>query len=65
MGFAPEQQIAKGSAYYQRFAETECGWSPTADDKGIIGPVYVSATDASAREEAEAHMLVHYRSWRA
>ncbi len=60
MGFAPEQQIIEGFAYYRRFAETECGWSPTSDDMGIIGPVYVSNSDASARSEAEAHMLVHY-----
>jgi alkanesulfonate monooxygenase SsuD/methylene tetrahydromethanopterin reductase-like flavin-dependent oxidoreductase (luciferase family) len=60
MGFASEQQIAEGFAYYQRYAESACGWSPTAEDKGIIGPVYVSRSDASARAEAEAHMLVHY-----
>jgi alkanesulfonate monooxygenase SsuD/methylene tetrahydromethanopterin reductase-like flavin-dependent oxidoreductase (luciferase family) len=60
MGFATEQQIAEGFAYYQHFAETQCGWTPTAEDRGIIGPVYVSASDASAREEAEEHMFVHY-----
>jgi alkanesulfonate monooxygenase SsuD/methylene tetrahydromethanopterin reductase-like flavin-dependent oxidoreductase (luciferase family) len=60
MGFATEQQIVDGFAYYRRYAEQECGWSPTADDMGIIGPVYVSTSDASARAEVEDHMFVHY-----
>jgi alkanesulfonate monooxygenase SsuD/methylene tetrahydromethanopterin reductase-like flavin-dependent oxidoreductase (luciferase family) len=60
MGFASEQQIVEGFAYYRRYAEEHCGWNPTADDMGIIGPVYVSTSDASARDEAEAHVMVHY-----
>jgi alkanesulfonate monooxygenase SsuD/methylene tetrahydromethanopterin reductase-like flavin-dependent oxidoreductase (luciferase family) len=60
MGFASTQQIADGFAYYRRFAHDECGWDPRPEDMGIIGPTYVSTSDASARAEAEDHVMAHY-----
>jgi alkanesulfonate monooxygenase SsuD/methylene tetrahydromethanopterin reductase-like flavin-dependent oxidoreductase (luciferase family) len=60
MGFASTQQMIEGFEYYRRFAHDECGWDPTPDDMGIIGPTYVSVSDASARVEAEEHVFAHH-----
>ncbi len=60
MGFASTEQMVEGFGYYRRFAHEECGWDPTPDEMGIIGPTYVSTSDAAARAEAEDHVFVHY-----
>jgi alkanesulfonate monooxygenase SsuD/methylene tetrahydromethanopterin reductase-like flavin-dependent oxidoreductase (luciferase family) len=60
MGFGTTQQIKDGIAYYRGYAEEKCGWKPGPEDVGLIGPTYVSNSDASAREEAEEAMRVHH-----
>jgi alkanesulfonate monooxygenase SsuD/methylene tetrahydromethanopterin reductase-like flavin-dependent oxidoreductase (luciferase family) len=58
--FAPTPQIAETFAYYRKFAQEECGWTPRPEDTGVSRQVYVAATDAKAREEVEAHARQFY-----
>ncbi len=39
--------------YYQTYAESECGWSPTAADRGIAREFYIAPTLAEVEEKAD------------
>jgi len=58
--FSPTRQIAETFGYYQKYAEEECGWTPTPEFKGVSRQCYVAETDAKAREEVEEHALTFY-----
>jgi alkanesulfonate monooxygenase SsuD/methylene tetrahydromethanopterin reductase-like flavin-dependent oxidoreductase (luciferase family) len=59
--FAPTDSMAENFAYYRRYSEKECGWTPTPDYFMFSRQTYVAETDAKAREEAEQHL---YEFWR-
>lgn len=58
--FAPTEQIAETFGYYRKYAQEQCGWTPRPEDTGVSRQVYVSTTDAKAREEVEEHALQFY-----
>jgi len=62
---SPTPQIAETFNYYRGFAQDECGWSPTPDFNGWSRHLYVSTTDAKAREECEEHLQNTFGSQKA
>jgi len=40
----PTEQCAETLAYYQRYAENECGWTPTASDRGLAREFFLAPT---------------------
>ena len=50
--FSPVDQMAETFAYYRKYAQEHCGWSPEPKDMGECPLVYVAETDAKARQEA-------------
>jgi alkanesulfonate monooxygenase SsuD/methylene tetrahydromethanopterin reductase-like flavin-dependent oxidoreductase (luciferase family) len=54
--FSTTEQIAQTFQYYRTYAQEECGWTPQPEDMGVSRQVYVGATDAKAKEEAEQHV---------
>lgn len=58
--FSTTEQIAETFAYYRKYAREECGWTPSPDDTGVSRQVYVSTTDAKAREECQEHAYHFY-----
>lgn len=57
---SPTSQIAETMAYYRKYAQDEFGWSPPPEYTGVSRHVYVSASDARAREECEDHVRNTY-----
>jgi alkanesulfonate monooxygenase SsuD/methylene tetrahydromethanopterin reductase-like flavin-dependent oxidoreductase (luciferase family) len=60
--FSPTEQIAETFAYYRKYAQEQCGWTPAPEDTGVSRQVYVAATDAKAREEVEGHARNFYNN---
>src|SRR5581483_11085014 len=60
--FSPTEHIAQTFAHYRRFAEEECGWTPTPADMGMSRHVYVAPTDAQARAEGDEFMADYYHA---
>jgi alkanesulfonate monooxygenase SsuD/methylene tetrahydromethanopterin reductase-like flavin-dependent oxidoreductase (luciferase family) len=58
--FSPTEQIAETLGYFRKYAQEKCGWTPAPEDTGVSRQVYVSTTDAKAREEVEAHAMQFY-----
>ena len=58
--FSPTEQIKETFAYYRKYAQEQCGWTPKPEDTGVSRQVYVSHSDAQAREEVEAHATQFY-----
>lgn len=56
--WSPTSQIKDSFAYYRQYARENCGWTPGADHCIVSRDVYVAETNAKAREEAEANLLV-------
>jgi alkanesulfonate monooxygenase SsuD/methylene tetrahydromethanopterin reductase-like flavin-dependent oxidoreductase (luciferase family) len=56
--WSPTSQIKESFAYYRQYAEEHCGWAPGADHCIVSRDVYVAETNAKARAEAEANLLV-------
>lgn len=56
--WSPTDQIAESFEYYRKYAQENCGWAPGADHCVVSRDVYVGATNAKAREEAEKDLLV-------
>jgi alkanesulfonate monooxygenase SsuD/methylene tetrahydromethanopterin reductase-like flavin-dependent oxidoreductase (luciferase family) len=61
-GFSPTSQVAETFGHYRRFAQEQCGWTPIPSQMGINRHVYVAATDALAREQAEPFMYDYYHA---
>jgi alkanesulfonate monooxygenase SsuD/methylene tetrahydromethanopterin reductase-like flavin-dependent oxidoreductase (luciferase family) len=57
---SPTYPIAQTFDYYRKYAREECGWDPTPEYCGVSRQVYVSDSDAQAREEVEAHAYHFY-----
>lgn len=55
-------QMADAFDYYREYARESCGWDPGPEFTGMSRGVYVSTTDAKARDEAEEYALTQYRS---
>jgi alkanesulfonate monooxygenase SsuD/methylene tetrahydromethanopterin reductase-like flavin-dependent oxidoreductase (luciferase family) len=55
--FSPTEQIAETMAYYRKYAQEQCGWTPGPEHIGLSRHTYVSTTDAKAQEEVEEHVL--------
>jgi alkanesulfonate monooxygenase SsuD/methylene tetrahydromethanopterin reductase-like flavin-dependent oxidoreductase (luciferase family) len=60
--FSPTDQIAETFAYYRKYAEEECGWTPGPEHMGVSRQCYVAESDARAREEIEEHALQFYNN---
>src|SRR5207244_5666319 len=60
--FSPTEHIAQTFAHYRRYAEEECGWTPTAEYTGMSRHVYVAPTDAQARAEGDEFMTDYYHA---
>ena len=58
--FSTTEQMGQTFAYYRRYAEEQCGWTPAPSDMGISRQVYVAETDGRARAEAEEFMYHYY-----
>jgi alkanesulfonate monooxygenase SsuD/methylene tetrahydromethanopterin reductase-like flavin-dependent oxidoreductase (luciferase family) len=56
--WSPTDQIAESFEYYRRCAKEHCGWQPGPEHCVVSRDVYVGATNAKAREEAEKDLLV-------
>lgn len=65
-------QAAETLGYYQRFAESECGWTPTRANRGLAREFFIAPTKAEVQErvdelmgreadEAYPHMFTHPR----
>ncbi len=59
---SPTSQIAETLGYYRRYAQQHCDWTPGPEFTGFSRHVYVSTTDARAREECEQHALAAFRA---
>jgi alkanesulfonate monooxygenase SsuD/methylene tetrahydromethanopterin reductase-like flavin-dependent oxidoreductase (luciferase family) len=58
--FSPTEQIAETFAYYRKYAQEECGWTPSPEHMGVSRQVYVAESDARAQEEIEYHARQFY-----
>jgi len=56
--WSPTEQIQESFEYYRRYAKENCGWEPGLDHCIVSRDVYVAETNAKAREEAEANLLI-------
>ena len=56
--WSPTLQIKESFAYYRQYAREHCGWEPGQDHCIVSRDIYVAETNAKAREEAEADLLV-------
>jgi alkanesulfonate monooxygenase SsuD/methylene tetrahydromethanopterin reductase-like flavin-dependent oxidoreductase (luciferase family) len=56
--WSPTLQIKESFDYYRRYAREHCGWEPGPDHCVVSRDVYVAATKARARAEAEADLLI-------
>ncbi|MGH7767975.1 MAG: LLM class flavin-dependent oxidoreductase [Candidatus Binatia bacterium] len=56
--WSPTDQIRESFEYYRKYAKESCGWQPGPDHCIVSRDVYVGATNARAREEAEKDLLV-------
>ncbi len=56
--WSPTSQIAESFAYYRQYAKERCGWEPGPDHCVVSRDIYVAETNAKARQEAEADLLI-------
>ena len=56
--WSPTEQIQESFDYYRRYAKENCGWEPGIEHCIVSRDVYVAETNAKAREEAEANLLI-------
>jgi alkanesulfonate monooxygenase SsuD/methylene tetrahydromethanopterin reductase-like flavin-dependent oxidoreductase (luciferase family) len=56
--WSPTLQVRDSFAYYRQYAKEHCGWEPGPDHCVVSRDIYVAATNAKAREEAEGDLLV-------
>lgn len=59
--FSPTESMRENYDYYREFAEKECQWNPDSSNFIFSRQVYVSETDAKAREEAGEHLHEFWR----
>ena len=59
--FAPTEAMKENFAYYRKYAETECGWSPGPDHAMFSRQLYVAPTMQQARDEAAPHLAEFWR----
>jgi alkanesulfonate monooxygenase SsuD/methylene tetrahydromethanopterin reductase-like flavin-dependent oxidoreductase (luciferase family) len=59
---SPTSQIADTLRYFKQYAHESCGWTPEPADMGFSRHVYVSTSDAKAREECGQHALDAFRA---
>jgi alkanesulfonate monooxygenase SsuD/methylene tetrahydromethanopterin reductase-like flavin-dependent oxidoreductase (luciferase family) len=60
--FSPTDQIAETFAYYRKYAQEECGWTPGPEYCGVSRQCYVAETDARAQAEVEEHAVQFYNN---
>jgi alkanesulfonate monooxygenase SsuD/methylene tetrahydromethanopterin reductase-like flavin-dependent oxidoreductase (luciferase family) len=56
--WSPTAQIQESFAYYRKYAKEHCGWEPGPEHCIVSRDVYTAETNAKARQEAEADLLV-------
>jgi alkanesulfonate monooxygenase SsuD/methylene tetrahydromethanopterin reductase-like flavin-dependent oxidoreductase (luciferase family) len=60
VSFGPTEVLAQTLDYYREYAQRECGWTPGLEHCLLSRQVYVSTTNAKAREECEGHVMSFY-----
>jgi alkanesulfonate monooxygenase SsuD/methylene tetrahydromethanopterin reductase-like flavin-dependent oxidoreductase (luciferase family) len=55
--FAPVDSMQETFAYYRKYAQEQCGWTPGPEHAMVSRQVYVAPTMQQAREEAEGYLL--------
>ena len=57
IGSGPTTQVCETLAYYQRYAEGECGWKPTIASRGMSREFFMAPTMEEVRQVAEDVIL--------
>src|SRR5262249_44269678 len=60
VSFGPTEVLAQTLDYYREYAQRESGWSPGLVHCLLSRQVYVSTTNAKARQECEGHVMSFY-----
>jgi alkanesulfonate monooxygenase SsuD/methylene tetrahydromethanopterin reductase-like flavin-dependent oxidoreductase (luciferase family) len=60
VSFGPTEILAQTLNHYREYAQQECGWTPGLEHCLVSRQVYVSETNAKAREECEGHVEAFY-----